>query len=114
MEKEKELNTDLEDEEMEYDTIQLVDEDGKTQDFEIVDCAEMDEHEYMALLPTCEDPEQLLAADGQLVILRVAEDSDEEGDQYLESIADDEEYNKIEAIFRERLSDEFDFEDGEE
>lgn len=108
-----EKDMELENEEAEYDTISLVDEDGKEQEFQIVDCAEMDEHEYMALLPLFEEPEESIAADGELVVLRVAEDSDDEGDQYLESITDEEEYNKIDAIFRERLSDEFDFVDGE-
>lgn len=109
---EKEL--DLENEGMDRDTVSLVDEDGKEQEFEIVDCAELDGREYMALVPIFDDPEAMMEDDGEAVILRIAEDSDEEGDQYLESITDEDEYNRIEALFRERLSDEYDFVDEEE
>lgn len=100
---------DNENEAMERDLISLVDEDGIEREFEIVDCAEMDGHEYMALEPVYDDPKEELEAAAELVILRIAEDSDEEGDQYMEAIESDEEYNRIAEIFRDRLSEDYDF-----
>ncbi len=113
-EREKELELDDELEDGAYDTIALVDEDGKQQEFEIVDCCELDDHQYMALTPVLDDPDEFLAADGQLVILRVAEDSEEEGDQYLESVTDEEEYDRVVALFRERLAEDYNFLDDED
>lgn len=103
-----------ENESLDRDIISLVDEDGVEREFEIVDCAEMDEHEYMALEPVYDDPTESLEAASELVILRIAEDSDEEGDQYMEAIEDDEEYNRIAEIFQDRLADEYEFLDEDE
>jgi len=100
--------------EMEHDVITLVDEENVPHEFEILDALEVDDHEYFALTPIYDDPADSLNDDGELVILRVAEDSEDDGDQFLEIIEDDDEYDKVSALFMERLEDYFDFEDDED
>ena len=105
MEDNKQLEQDTE---LEADIITLVDDDGIEHEFEIVDSAEFDGGNYMALVPTFEDGQDLLDDSGELVILKVVAD---EGDEYLEAIENEEEFDKVSAFFMERLADTFDFED---
>ena len=88
------------------DNVTLVDENGKETKFEIVDSLVTDNNEYFALIPT-ETAENLSEDDGELVILKVVE---ENGEEFLEPIEDDEEYESIAEIFMERLEDLYDFE----
>lgn len=104
-----EINEGLElQEDIETDILTLMDEDGAEHNFELLDSAELDGNTYMALVPIPENPEELLEDPGELVILRVAE---ENGEEFLEAIEDEEEFDKVGAFFTERLSDEFDFQD---
>ena len=57
--------------------------------------------------------EEALEDSGELVILRVSEEEDEDGEQYLDAIDNEEEYNRVAELFMGRLEDYFDFEDGE-
>ena len=88
------------------DIVTLVDENGKETEFEMVDSLVTDNNEYFALIPT-ETAENLSEDDGELVILKVVEDN---GEEFLEPIEDDEEYESIAEIFMERLEDLYDFE----
>lgn len=88
------------------DIVTLVDENGKETEFEIVDSLVTDNNEYFALIPT-ETADNLSEDDGELVILKVVE---ENGEEFLEPIEDDEEYESIAEIFMERLEDLYDFE----
>ena len=88
------------------DIVTLVDENGKETEFEIVDSLVTDNNEYFALIPT-ETAENLSEDDGELVILKVVE---ENGEEFLEPIEDDDEYESIAEIFMERLEDLYDFE----
>ena len=88
------------------DIVTLVDENGKETEFEIVDSLVTDNNEYFALIPT-DTAENLSEDDGELVILKVVE---ENGEEFLEPIEDDEEYESIAEIFMERLEDLYDFE----
>lgn len=90
------------------DILTLVDEDGVEHQFEVVDSAEVDGQNYMALVPIFDEPEDLLEDSGELVILRVVEDG---GEEFLEAIEDEEEFDKIGQFFMDRLSDVFEFED---
>ena len=98
------------------DILTLMDEDGNESEYKIVACAEMDGTEYMALEPIHEDPEEALMEAAQLVFLRLSEELDEDGEQYLESIQDEEEFDRVAEIFRDKLSEEYEFleDDGEE
>ena len=99
------------DQEMEKDLISLLDEEGHEHQFEIVDAVELEDQEYLALVPVFDDPFDSLEDSGQLVILRISEEEDDSGEQFLEAIEDEDEYNRVAQLFMERLSDEFDFED---
>jgi uncharacterized protein YrzB (UPF0473 family) len=93
------------------DLMTLVDEDGVEHQFEVADSAELDGKTYMALIPVFEDPEELLEDSGELVILRVEE---EDGEEFLEIIEDEAEFDKVGDFFMDRLSDSFDFTEDEE
>ncbi len=102
-------------EKMEKDVISLLDEDGKEHEFEILDALELDGCQYMALLPLYGEDEAQEALDdsGELVILRVSDEEDEDGEQYLDVIEDEEEFNRVADLFMGRLEDYFDFEEGD-
>lgn len=86
------------------DLYTLVDEEGVEQTFELMDTYETDEGElYYALVPYYENPEDMVEADTELVVLRSEED--ENGEETLVSIDDDSEYERIGQIFMDRLSE---------
>jgi len=91
------------------DLITLVDDDGQEHEFEIIDSVEQpDGSEYVALVPVFGDEEDAEDS-GELIILKVVEE--EGGEEVLEAIEDDEEFDRIGVVFKERLKDAFDFED---
>ena len=92
------------------DIVTLVDENGKETEFEIVDSLVTENNEYFALIPT-ETAENVDSDDGELVILKVVE---ENGEEFLEPIEDDDEYNEISEIFIDRLEELYEFENEQE
>ncbi len=96
-------------EEEELDNIIILnDEEGNEVKFEFLDLVELDDEEYVVLLPVSEDGEE---DDGEVVILKLedtAEDSDEES--YV-GVDDEEILNKVFAIFKEKYKDDFNFVD---
>ena len=91
------------------DLLTLIDDDGVEHQFEVADDAEFEGHSYVALIPVHGNPADVLDDTGELVILRVVEDEDEEEDA-LESIEDEEEFERVSAFFMERLGEFFEFE----
>lgn len=86
----------------------LNDEDGKEVKFEFLDLVELDDEEYVVLLPVAEEGEE---DDGEVVILKL-EDTDEDSDEESYVGVDDEEIlNKVFQIFKEKYKDEFNFVD---
>ena len=73
----------------------LNDEDGNEVKFEFLDLVELDDEEYVILLPVVDDG---VEEEGEVVILKV-EDTDEDI------------LNKVFEIFKERFKDDFDFVD---
>lgn len=102
-------NFPAENEEYGNDFITLVDENGIEREFEIVDSLVTENNEYFALIPT-ETPENVANDDGELFILKVVEDN---GEEFLEPIEDDEEYEEISEIFIDRLEELYDFDEQE-
>ncbi len=86
----------------------LNDEEGNEVKFEFLDLVELDDEEYVVLLPITEEGEE---EEGEVVILKV-EDTDEESDEesYV-SIEDEDTLNKVFEIFKEKFKDDFDFVD---
>lgn len=93
----------------EPDLYTLVDEDGKEQQFEFIDQYEENGVVYYALVPYIEDPDQMLEADAELVVLRL--EKDENGEDIMSTIDSEEEYNRIGNIFMERYMEDFDGDD---
>ena len=88
--------------------IVLNDENGNEVKFEFLDLVELDEEEYVGLLPVSEEGEE---DEGEVVILKL-EDTDEESEEesYV-GVEDEEILNKVFAIFKEKYKDEFNFVD---
>ncbi|HIQ59849.1 MAG TPA: DUF1292 domain-containing protein [Candidatus Merdivicinus intestinavium] len=96
----------------------LVDEEGVEQTFEKLDAMEVDGKQYFAMIPVYDDPQQQLEDEGELIVLTL---ETVDGEEYLASIDDDEEYERIGNLFIDRLNKLFDEdydeeydEDGEE
>ena len=87
----------------------LNDEDGNEVKFEFLDLIELDDEEYVVLLPVAEDGEE---DEGEVVILKVEDNDDENSDEesYV-SIEDEEILNKVFEMFKEKFKDDFDFVD---
>ena len=98
----------MEDEELDNNIIRLNDEEGNEVLFEFLDLVELDNEEYVVLLPVTEEGEE---EEGELVILKL-EDTDEESEEesYV-GVEDEEILNKVFAIFKEKYKDEFNFVD---
>jgi hypothetical protein len=75
---------------------------------EVLDAIETDEHRYLALLPVHSDPKDILDDNGELVIVRVAE---EDGEEFFEEIEDDDEYETVADAFIDRLQDVFEIDE---
>lgn len=87
----------------------LNDEDGNELKFEFLDLIELDDEEYVVLLPMAEDGEE---EEGEVVILKVEDNDDENSDEesYV-SIEDEDVLNKVFEMFKEKFKDDFDFVD---
>ncbi len=88
--------------EEESNIISFVDENGEEVEFEYLDCIEYQGKEYLALLPTEEDS-------NEIVILEV-EPVDEENENYL-SVEDEATLQAVYEIFKENFKEIFTFED---
>ncbi len=78
----------------------LTDEEtGEEKDFDLLARAEFDDNVYFALAPTDEDCDEY-------VILKVHEDGD---DLLLESVDDDDEFEKVEEYFNDLFFNEIDY-----
>ncbi len=92
----------------------LTDEEGNEHEFELMDVMEVDGTTYYALVPYNEDPEAALEEDTELVILKAG--ADEDGVDFLTTIDNDEEYDRIGNMFIDRISQmlEEDFEEEDD
>ena len=87
----------------------LNDEDGNEVKFEFLDLIELDDEEYVVLLPVTDEGEE---DEGEVVILKVVDSDDEESEEesYV-SVEDEDTLNKVFEIFKEKFKDDFDFVD---
>ena len=91
------------------DLYTLVDEEGNEKLFELVDVLDEDGKVYFALIPHIEDPAALLEGEVELVVLQAL--TDEDGNEILEPIESDEEYERIADLFIARLDEDDEDED---
>ncbi len=92
--------------------ITLNDENGNEVKFEFLDLIELDNEQYVVLLPVIEEGEE--EEDGEVVILKVEDSDDEDEEESYVSVDDEDTLMKVFNIFKEKFKDEFDFVDGEE
>ena len=88
----------------------LLDDDCVEHTFEVLDAIDNGENRYMALSPVYDDPQQTLEDSGELVILKVVT---VDGEEFLETIEDEDEMDEIADIFMERLEEDYDVIDEE-
>ena len=89
--------------------ITLNDENGNEVKFEFLDLVELDDEEYVVLLPVTEEGEE---DEGEVVILKIedTDDEDSEEESYI-SVEDEDVLNRVFEIFKEKFKDDFDFVD---
>ena len=86
---------------------ELIDDEGNKKNFELIDAAEINGEQYYCMVPAVED-EDFLNSDCDIVILKTIE---EDGEEILASIDDDEEFDKVSAVFIERMKEAFEDEE---
>lgn len=95
----------------EPELLTLQDEDGVESVIELLAQMDVDGRSYVAATPHIEDPTQALGDDAELIVL-VSEEED--GEEFLASIDNDEEYERIGNIFLEKLMGYYDDDADEE
>ena len=96
----------MENEELDDNIVVLNDEEGNELQFEFLDLVELDDEEYVVLLPVTEEGEE---EEGEVVILKLEDtDEDSEEESYV-GVEDEEILNKVFEIFKEKYKDEFNF-----
>ena len=94
-----------------YDVLTLISDDGEEYQFEMLDRVELDGAEYVALMTITEgegsEDEQDDEIEGELIFMKAVSDGEED---FLESIEDDAEYDRVSECFTDRLSEYFDIE----
>ena len=91
-----------EDEELD-NIVVLTDDTGKDTEFEWLDTVEMNDNQYIILLPTEDEDAE------EVVILRM-ESTNEEEENFI-PVEDEDELNQVYDIFKERNKENFDFVD---
>lgn len=86
------------------DVLVLMDEEGNETEFEYLDTVEMNDKEYVVLLPVQEEESEPAE---EVLILKV--EQDENGEDVFSSVDDEKELNEAFEKFKEQASEEFDF-----
>lgn len=86
----------------------LNDEEGNEVKFEFLDLVELEDEEYVVLLPVSEEGEE---EEGEVVILKLEDTEEDSEEESYVSVEDEEVLNKVFEIFKEKFKDDFDFVD---
>lgn len=92
----------------EPDLLSVTDEDGNEIIFELLERYETDDDVYVAITEYHDVAEEIVEADYEVVILKVV--NDENGDEYLEEIQDDMEYEQVSDILMSMVEKKYDVE----
>ncbi len=92
----------------EPDIISVNDEDGNEILFELLERYETDNDVYVAITEYRDDDEDIVEADFEVIILKVV--TDDNGDEYLEEIQDEMEYEQVSDILMSKVEEKFDVE----
>ena len=90
-----------------FRSISVTDDDGNEILFELLERYENDNGVYVAITEYRDDAEDIVEADYEVIILKVAE---ENGDEYLEEIEDEAEYNEVSEILMNKIEQQYDVE----
>ena len=86
----------------------LNDEEGNEVQFEFLDLVELDNEEYVVLLPVTSEGEE---DEGEVVILKLEDTDDDSEEESYVGVEDEEILNQVFEIFKEKYKDEFNFVD---
>ena len=86
----------------------LNDEEGNEVKFEFLDVVELEDEEYVVLLPVTDSGEE---EEGEVVILKIEDTDDDSEEESYVSVEDEDTLNRVFEIFKERFKDDFDFVD---
>ena len=92
----------------EPDLLSVTDEDGNEIVFELLEKYETDDDVYVAITEYHDVAEEIVEADYEVIILKVV--NDENGDEYLEEIQDDIEYEQVSDILMSMVEKKYDVE----
>ncbi len=92
----------------EPDIISVNDEDGNEILFELLERYETEDNVYVAITEYREDDQEIVDADFEVIILKVV--NDESGDEYLEEIQDEMEYEQVSDILMSMVEEKYDVE----
>lgn len=90
------------------DIISVTDDDGNEIEFELLERYETDDAVYVAITEYRDDAEEIVEGDYEVIILKVIEDDD--GNEYLEEIQDDMEYEQVSDILMTMVEEKFEVE----
>jgi len=91
------------------DLLTLIDDEGEEHEFEVLDVIDNDDGCFYALLPTFEDPQQKVEAEGTYYIFEAIE---EDGEQQLAEVENEELLDKLAELFEGRFEELYDDEDA--
>ena len=86
----------------------LNDEEGNEVQFEFLDLVELDDEEYVVLLPVADEGEE---DEGEVVILKLEDTDDDSEEESYVGVEDEEILNQVFEIFKDKYKDEFNFVD---
>ncbi|MBQ9516588.1 MAG: DUF1292 domain-containing protein [Eubacterium sp.] len=92
----------------EPDIISVTDENGNEILFELLERYETEDAVYVAITEYRDDDEEIVEADFEVIILKVIED--ENGDEYLEEIQNDMEYEQVSDILMAKVEEKYEVE----
>ncbi len=92
----------------EPDIISVNDEDGNEILFELLERYETEDNIYVAITEYRDDDEEIVEADFEVIILKVV--NDENGDEYLEEIQDENEYEQVSDILMAKVEEKYEVE----
>ena len=96
----------MEEKNKDFDYYTLTDENGNESEYELIGICEMKGNKYYALIPadTAEDAEFL-----EYVILKL--EKEENGEEFLVSVDDDDEFDDVADYFDDYLAEEIDYDE---
>ena len=86
----------------------LNDEEGNEVQFEFLDLVELDNEEYVVLLPVTSEGEE---DEGEVVILKLEDTDDDSEEESYVGVEDEEILNQVFEIFKDKYKYEFNFVD---